>query len=73
LDWAEDHWRLQSDLWEGEVTPSTTFAVELLEAFSDFGATRTLVPVSSATGQGLEDLYSLVQLLYVGGDDLEKR
>ncbi len=71
--WTQDHWRLQSDLWDGEVTPSATFAVDLLEAMKEFGASSTVIPISSASGEGLEDLYSLVQMIYAGGDDLEKR
>ena len=71
--WNEDVWRLQSDLWEGEPTAATTFATDLLEGMSEFGASSQLIPVSSASGQGLEDLYSMVQMLYAGGDDLERR
>ncbi len=71
--WSEDHWRLQSDLWEGEVTPSVSFAVDILESFKDFGASRSITPISSASGAGLEDLYSMAQLVYQGGDDLERR
>jgi hypothetical protein len=73
LAWTEDQWRLQSDLWDGEITPSTSFAVDLLETFKDIGAGRSAIPVSSASGEGMEDIYSTVQLLYAGGDDLEKR
>ncbi len=73
LAWAEDHWRLQNDLWEGDVTPAATFAVDLLEAISEFGASSSFIPVSSASGAGLEDIYSMVQMIYAGGDDLEKR
>lgn len=73
LAWAEDHWRLQNDLWEGDVTPAATFAVDLLEAISEFGASSSFIPVSSASGAGLEDIYSMVQMIYSGGDDLEKR
>ena len=39
----------------------------------EFGTSSTVVPVSSASGEGLEELYSLVQMIYSGGDDLEKR
>jgi hypothetical protein len=73
LAWNEDVWRLQSDLWEGDVTPSSTFATDLLEGMSEFGASSDLIPVSSASGEGLEDLYSMVQMFYSGGDDLERR
>ena len=71
--WTEDYWRLQSDLYDGEVTASATFAIDLLEAMKEFGTSSTVVPVSSASGEGLEELYSLVQMIYSGGDDLEKR
>jgi GTPase SAR1 family protein len=73
MAWTEDHWRLQSDLWEGDVSASATFAVELLESLREFGASSEVIPVSSASGEGLEDLYSTVQMIYAGGDDLEKR
>ena len=73
LAWTEDQWRLQSDLWDGEITPAISFAVDLLEAFKEFGVGRSAIPVSSASGEGMEDIYSTVQLLYAGGDDLEKR
>jgi len=73
LAWTEDHLRLQNDLWEGDITPSATFAVDLLEAIGQFGASSSFIPVSSASGVGLEDIYSMVQMIYAGGDDLEKR
>ena len=73
IAWTEDPYRLQSDLWEGEVSASDTFATDLLEAVRDFGASSSIIPVSSASGQGMEDIYSMVQLLYAGGDDLETR
>jgi len=73
MAWSADHWRLQSELWEGDVTPSSTFAVDLLEGMTEYGAGSEVVPVSSASGEGLEDMYSLVQMIYAGGDDLERR
>jgi GTPase SAR1 family protein len=73
LAWSEDHWRLQSDLFDEEVTSSVSFAVDLLEAFKEAGVSRSVVPISSASGEGLPDLYSMIQLVYAGGDDLERR
>ncbi|MCK5414641.1 MAG: hypothetical protein KAJ35_04600, partial [Thermoplasmata archaeon] len=66
-------WRLQSDLWDGEVNAAATFATDLIGSISEFGASTNVIPISSASGEGLEDLYSMVQLIYAGGDDLEKR
>jgi GTPase SAR1 family protein len=73
MAWNEDVWRLQSDLWDGEVTAASSFSTDLLEGMSDFSASSQFIPVSSASGEGLEDLYSMVQMVYAGGDDLEKR
>ena len=73
MAWTEDIWRLQSDLWEGEVNAAATFATDLLGSISEFGASTNVIPISSASGEGMEDLYSMVQLIYAGGDDLEKR
>ena len=73
MAWSEDPYRVQNDLWDGEVTPSSTFAVDLLSAMTEYGSTRSVIPVSSASGEGLEDIYSMVQLIYAGGDDLERR
>jgi GTPase SAR1 family protein len=73
MDWTNDRWRLHSDLWEGDVDASATFSVEIMESLSDFGAMTHIIPVSSASGEGMEDLYSTVQVIYAGGDDLERR
>jgi hypothetical protein len=73
MAWTEDVYRLQSDLWEGDVSAAATFATDLLGAMSEFGASSRIIPVSSASGEGLEDLYTMVQMIYAGGDDLEKR
>ncbi|UCC92266.1 MAG: ATP/GTP-binding protein [Thermoplasmata archaeon] len=73
MAWNEDVWRLQSDLWEGDVTPAATFATDLLDGMKEFGASSDIIPVSSASGEGLEDIYSMVQVIYAGGDDLERR
>ncbi len=71
--WAADKWRLYNDLTDGEVTPQTTMSAEVLQALESLGAIGPLIQVSSATGEGLDDLYSAAQVVYAGGEDLEKR
>jgi GTPase SAR1 family protein len=71
--WAADKWRLYNDLTDGEVTPQTTMAVEVLHALESFGAMGPLTQVSAASGEGIEDLYTAAQVVYAGGEDLEKR
>jgi hypothetical protein len=36
------------------------------------GAGRPVVPVSSDTGEGMEDIYATAQLIFEGGEDIEK-
>jgi len=71
--WAADKWRLYSELTQGEVTPQTALSVEVLQAIESLGAIGPLTMVSSASGEGLEDLYTAAQMVYAGGEDLEKR
>jgi len=71
--WAADRWAVYNALTDGEITPSSTLSVEVLQAIESLGAIGALVQVSAATGEGLEDLYTAIQLVYAGGDDLERR
>ncbi len=71
--WMEDKWRLYNDVTEGEMTSEATLAIEALQAIEALGAYKGLVPASSATGEGLDDIYSNIQLVYAGGEDLEQR
>lgn len=71
--WASDRWRLYNDLTMGEVTAQTAMSAEVLQALESLGAMGPLTQVSAASGEGLEDLYTAAQVVYSGGDDLEKR
>jgi len=71
--WTDDPDRLQGDLYDEDPTSATGLSLDLLGALRGFGADRSIVKLSSASGDGLEDLYSAIQMVYAGGEDLERR
>ena len=44
---------------------------EMLKVLRTLTLESRLIPSSSKEGQGMEDLYSLVQASFAGGDDIE--
>lgn len=69
--WTDEPDRLMAALDE-EVGGGAqkVLSIELLRALDSMGVYRKLVPASSTTLAGLEDLYSAAQLVYTGGEDL---
>lgn len=49
-----------------------TLNIELFLMLKDAGFFRPLIPVSSVTGYGMDDIYDAIQETFYGGDDLEK-
>jgi hypothetical protein len=43
---------------------------ELLQALESLGTYKELIPVSSENITGMEDLYSMIQQMFMGGEDL---
>ena len=52
-----------------EKTPSQHFNEKICELIADIVESFKIVPVSSATGEGLDKLYILLQQIYTGGED----
>ena len=61
---------MDAALTEGGIGTQTTINLELLRALDTVGAMSELVTVSSKQGMGLEDLYNIVQQVFLGGEDL---
>ena len=70
--WSEDYYALFSSLIDESVDAQTQVSVEFLQALESVGAGRSVIPVSSDTGEGLEDIYSLAQQVFEGGEDIER-
>jgi GTPase SAR1 family protein len=70
--WSKDYYALFSALLDETIDAQTQVSVEFLQALESVGAGRPVVPISSDTGEGMEDIYATAQLVFEGGEDLEK-
>src|SRR5512137_1261408 len=70
--WSKDYYALFNSLLDESIDAQTQVSAEFLQALETVGAGRQIVPVSSDTGEGMEDIYSAVQLALEGGEDVEK-
>ena len=51
---------------------SNEYGINLFRALESVGETANLIPCSATTMEGIEDIYSLVQSVYMGGEDLDQ-
>ncbi|MCJ2669554.1 MAG: ATP/GTP-binding protein [Thermoplasmata archaeon] len=72
LGWGSSSDRLYDALVEEMGDPAGIPSIGFLHALDDVGAYRELIPISSEALLGFEDLYSLIQLCFEGGEDLYK-
>lgn len=70
--WGQDYYALFNALLDESNEALTQVSVEFLQALESIGAGRPVLPVSSETGAGLEDIYSGVQQMFEGGEDVER-
>jgi hypothetical protein len=70
--WSEDFYALFNALLDDSIDAQTQVSAELLQAMDSVGAGRALVPMSADSGEGLEDLYAAAQLVFEGGEDIDK-
>ena len=51
-----------------------TLSLEMVKLFRSLAVTTTLIPTSSLDDeqQGMDDLYTTIQMVYAGGEDLER-
>jgi hypothetical protein len=69
--WGRDPYSLFSSLMDESVDAQTQISVEFLQALETVGSGRSVIPVSSDTSEGLEDIYSTAQLALQGGEDID--
>lgn len=70
VKWSEDPFVLYDALVEEGTTPRTVLDVEFLKIMESIGLYKRLTPVSAETALGFEDVYSIVQETFEGGEDL---
>src|SRR6058998_2388990 len=70
VQWSLDPLVLYEALMEDGTTPKTLLDVEFMKGMEAIGVYRRLLPVSSETVSGFEDVYNQVQQVFEGGEDL---
>lgn len=70
--WSRDFYALFSSLLDESSEAQTQVSVEFLQGLETVGAGRPIMPVSSDTSEGLEDIYASAQMVFEGGEDIEK-
>jgi hypothetical protein len=70
LNWSRDPYSLYDALGQEQGTPQTVLSIELFKAMENIGMYRELIPVSSETPSGMEDIYNAIQQTFEGGEDL---
>jgi len=70
--WSRDFYALFSSLLDESSEAQTQASVEFLQGLETVGAGRPVMLVSSETGEGMEEIYSAAQMVFEGGEDVEK-
>jgi len=68
--WSRDPYALYNALTEGEIGSQSIMSIELFKALENVGMYKEMYPVSSEDGTGMEDIYTMVQMFFEGGEDL---
>jgi hypothetical protein len=72
IKWSLDPYAVYESLFEDATTSKTLLDVEFLKGLESIGVYRRIVPVSSELLFGLDEVYSHVQQVFEGGEDLSK-
>ena len=70
VKWSLDPFDLYDALVRAEATPKIALDISFFESLERIGVYRRLVPVSSETMFGFEEVYNAVQQVFAGGEDL---
>lgn len=73
MKWSLDYYALYNAVLESKGGMEKNLAVELFQALDAMGALSSFFPVSSLEKTGFEDIYTVVQQVFAGGEDLEPR
>ncbi len=69
-NWSRDPYALYNALTERDLSAQTIMSIEFFKAMENVGMYKEIIPVSSETDIGMEDIYNSVQQFFEGGEDL---
>ena len=72
LEWGENPGKLFQDLMVESPTLYHQLSEGIMAIIKEMEAQTKLMPVSSETLAGLEDVYTMIQNIFMGGEDLER-
>ena len=67
--WSTDQIALEGAIFEERSTAQSQVNLEVAKGLNNLGVLANIIPVSSNTRFGMEDLYNFVQQLFAGGED----
>lgn len=70
LSWSSNSMKLHEALLRRPAQAQLSF--EFFKALEEIAAFKSMIPISSETMQGMEDLYTIAQQVFAGGEDLSK-
>jgi hypothetical protein len=70
VKWSTDPFALYDALAQGEATPRIVLDTAFFESLETVGIQKRLSPVSAEVPFGFEEIYSQVQQVFEGGEDL---
>jgi GTPase SAR1 family protein len=72
-NWSRDSYALYNALTDKDMSSQAVISIEFLKAMESVGMYKELTPVSAMEGTGMEDIYSMVQQFFEGGEDAGSR
>jgi len=71
--WSSDPETLYDDLRDEKPSMNNIYLLEVLKSMQSIGTSNRPLFCSSKELKGMEEIYSNIQMIYSGGEDLEKR
>jgi len=72
MNWSKQPETLLDDAINENPSMEKQLSIELFRVIEQIGVYKALTPISSETMTGMEDLYSIIQQIFMGSEDLEK-
>lgn len=73
LEWGKDPGKLYDEMMGASSSMQHQFSEGILAILKEMETHTTLIPISSETLEGMEDLYTAIQNIFMGGEDLERK
>jgi len=73
IEWGENPEILQNDLLVKNPSLYYQLSEGMINVIKELQAHTKTIPLSSETWEGMEDLYSTIQQIFYGGEDLERK